>query len=150
MITVRPATINDARTIIEFQKKMALETENLVLDDNKITPGVISVFSEPAKGRYYVATDGGLVISSLLITTEWSDWRNAEVWWFQSVYVLPAYRRKGIFRAMYDYIKESAVKQKAAGLRLYVEPSNVAARRTYESLGMKCDHYVMYEWLTGN
>jgi ribosomal protein S18 acetylase RimI-like enzyme len=82
-----------------------------------------------------------------LITYEWSDWRNSNVWWFQSVYVLPDFRRTGIFRSMYLHIKNEADKQGVAGLRLYVETNNSRAQKTYEALGMKSGHYTMYEWL---
>lgn len=144
---IRKAIPEDADTIIDFQKKMAWETEQLVLDPQKINNGVQNVFLHPDKGLYWVAEKEGRVIASLLITYEWSDWRNADVWWFQSVYVLPEFRRTGIFRQMYGAIKEAAEKNHIAGLRLYVETNNTAARKTYEALGMSCEHYAMYEWL---
>lgn len=147
MITIREATSADSRAIIEFQKKMAWETEHLKLDNSKVTAGVEAVFRNPAKGRYYVADDGGKVIASLLITREWSDWRNIDIWWFQSVYVLPEYRRKGIFRMMFNVVKDAAIKENVGGLRLYVESNNLPARKTYEAMGMTCEHYTMYEWL---
>lgn len=147
-ITVRPATRNDAETIRDFQVAMAMETEQIVLNTGKVTPGVNRVFDEPSKGRYFVAEADGKVVASLLITYEWSDWRNADVWWFQSVYVIPAYRRKGVFRLMYRHIKETALNEGIAGLRLYVETSNTRAHRTYEAMGMDSTHYKMYEWLS--
>jgi GNAT superfamily N-acetyltransferase len=147
MITIRKATITDAPVIIDFQQKMAWETEGLVLNPETVRLGVNAVFGKLPCGQYWVAEDDGVVISSLLITYEWSDWRNSNVWWFQSVYVLPVYRRKGIFRAMYLRIKAEAGKQGIAGLRLYVEVNNYAAQQTYEALGMESKHYRMYEWL---
>ena len=126
---------------------MAWETEKCRLEDEKVNPGVKAVFENPGLGRYFVAESEGNVIASLLITYEWSDWRNANVWWFQSVYVEPGFRRKGIFRQMYGYIKDEAFKNGAAGLRLYVESENSAARSTYEAMGMTSEHYTMYEWL---
>ena len=96
---------------------------------------------------YYVADSGGQVVASLLITYEWSDWRNCNFWWFQSVYVLPDFRRQGIFRRMYNFIKEQAEEQDIAGLRLYVETNNLRARKTYESLGMSSEHYSFYQWM---
>jgi GNAT superfamily N-acetyltransferase len=147
MITIRKAIPEDAAAIIDFQQKMAMETEQLILDPKLVTPGVKEVFANSARGEYWVAEVDGIVIASLLITFEWSDWRNANVWWFQSVYVLPSFRRKGIFRSMYLYIKDEAEKQNVAGLRLYVETNNTAAQKTYESLGMRSEHYRMYEWL---
>jgi ribosomal protein S18 acetylase RimI-like enzyme len=107
----------------------------------------MAVFENPGHGQYWVAEDEGKVVASLLITYEWSDWRNANVWWFQSVYVLPEYRRSGIFRSMYLKIKEEGERQGIAGLRLYVETNNERARKTYEALGMQSEHYTMYEWL---
>ena len=147
MITIRKALVKDAPTIIEFQQKMAWETEHLTLVNEKISKGVNGVFADPSRGQYYVAESTGIIVASLLITYEWSDWRNANVWWFQSVYVLPEYRRTGVFRKMYSFIKDEADKNKVSGLRLYVESNNVNARKTYEALGMGSEHYTMYEWL---
>jgi len=147
MIKIRKANPEDASVIIDFQQKMAWETEQLKLVPEKIINGVKAVFNQPVKGHYWVADDDGKVIASLLITYEWSDWRNTDVWWIQSVYVLPEFRRKGVFRKMYSSIKDAAEKQGIAGLRLYVETNNTNAQKTYESLGMQCEHYRMYEWL---
>ncbi len=126
---------------------MAMETENLILDSATLTKGVMAVFTDKTKGQYYVAEDNKKVVASLMITYEWSDWRNASVWWFQSVYVIPEYRRKGVFRMMYDYIKKEGLKENIAGLRLYVEAENHRAQKTYEAMGMNGSHYKTYEWL---
>jgi ribosomal protein S18 acetylase RimI-like enzyme len=147
MMKIRKANPEDASVIIDFQQKMAWETEQLILLPEKINKGVKAVFDNPVKGQYWVSEEDGNVIASLLITYEWSDWRNTDVWWIQSVYVLPDFRRKGVFRKMYSNIKNEAEKQGIAGLRLYVETNNSSARQTYESLGMKSEHYRMYEWL---
>jgi GNAT superfamily N-acetyltransferase len=147
MITIRKAETGDSEKIISFQLAMALETEGLKLNESTLTEGVRGVFEDSSRGQYYVAESGGSVIASLLITYEWSDWRNTQVWWFQSVYVLPQFRRSGIFRSMYSHIREEAVRSGVGGLRLYVETNNLAARKTYEALGMSSDHYTMYEWL---
>ena len=104
-------------------------------------------FRQSDMGQYWVAEKKGILVASLLITYEWSDWRNTNVWWFQSVYVLPAFRRTGIFRSMYLYIMNEADKLGVAGLRLYVESNNSGAQKTYEALGMKSEHYTMYEWM---
>lgn len=112
-----------------------------------INKGVNAVFTEPSRGRYWVAENEDVIVASLLITFEWSDWRNCNVWWFQSVYVLPEFRRKGIFRSMYHHIKGEADKEGIPGLRLYVETNNFPAQNTYEALGMKSLHYKMYEWM---
>lgn len=150
MILIRRANPDDAKVIISFQQAMAMETELLKLDQTTLEAGVKSVFEDPSKGEYFVAENSGSVIASLLITYEWSDWRNSSVWWFQSVYVIPEYRRKGIFRMMYLFIKEEADRLGIAGLRLYVETNNSAAMRTYEAMGMTGEHYRMYEWLRRN
>jgi ribosomal protein S18 acetylase RimI-like enzyme len=147
MINIRKALVTDAPVITGFQLKMAWETEHKVLDTDTVTKGVYAVFADEAKGSYYVAEDKATVIASLLITYEWSDWRNCNVWWFQSVYVLPEYRRKGIFRNMYEHISNLAGSNDIGGLRLYVETNNVTARKTYESLGMSSGHYSFYEWM---
>jgi len=147
MISIRKARPEDASVIIDFQQKMAWETEHITLAPDLVTKGVNAVFNNSSHGQYWVAEENGVVITSLLITYEWSDWRNANVWWFQSVYVLPELRRKGIFRSMYSFIRDEAEKQNVAGLRLYVETNNSRAQKTYESLGMKSEHYKMYEWL---
>jgi GNAT superfamily N-acetyltransferase len=147
MITIRKAKHEDATVIIDFQQKMAWETEQITLVPEIVTKGVNSVFTNLSRGQYWVAEKEGNVVASMLITFEWSDWRNTNVWWFQSVYVLPLYRRTGIFRSMYLHIKNEADKQGVAGLRLYVETKNSRAKKTYEALGMKSEHYTMYEWL---
>jgi len=147
MITIRKAVPEDAGVIIDFQIKMALETEELKLDRSTVRNGVKAVFDDLSRGQYYVAENDGRVIASLLITYEWSDWRNRNVWWFQSVYVIPEFRRKGIFRKMYGFIRELAEKQDVAVLRLYVETKNTIARETYEALGMSSEHYAFYEWM---
>jgi GNAT superfamily N-acetyltransferase len=147
MIIVRTASPSDAPSITDFQQKMAWETEKMTLDPETVTKGVNAVFDDFSKGQYYVAEADGNVIASLLITFEWSDWRNCNVWWFQSVYVVPEYRRKGVFRKMYTFIRELAEKQGVAGLRLYVETRNSNAQKTYEALGMSSEHYSFYEWM---
>jgi GNAT superfamily N-acetyltransferase len=144
---IRKATPADASTIIDFQQKMAWETEQMHLVPEIISKGVNTVFSNRNLGQYWVTEENNIIIASLLITSEWSDWRNAKVWWFQSVYVLPQFRRTGIFRSLFQHIKDEAEKENIAGLRLYVETNNKAAQNTYEALGMECHHYKMYEWL---
>jgi ribosomal protein S18 acetylase RimI-like enzyme len=147
MTTIRIATPKDSAAIIDFQQKMAWETEKMTLVPEIIAKGVNAVFIDPSHGQYWVAEDTGVVVASLLITYEWSDWRNKIVWWIQSVYVLPAFRRKGIFRSMYIRIQYEADKQSVAGLRLYVETNNSRAQKTYEALGMTGKHYSMFEWM---
>ena len=146
-IKILEACKNDAEAIIDFQQKMAMETEGMVLDYIIISSGVNAVFEDPTKGKYYVAIADDKVVASLLITYEWSDWRNSYIWWFQSVYVLPEYRREGIFSRMYDFVKYKALSSNVAGLRLYVESNNSLAMKAYRAKGMNGDHYKLFEWL---
>ena len=142
---VRKATSDDLNSIVDFQLFMAKETEEILLDKKVVNEGVLSVLTDNLKGQYYVAEMDGKVISSLLTTFEWSDWRNGTVLWIQSVFVLPKFRRKGIYRSMYSFIKKEVLNnQKLKGIRLYADKSNYAA---YKTLGMSPDHYVTFEWL---
>ncbi len=145
---VRKAVLKDAQQIIRFQQAMALETEDIVLDPETVMHGVNAVFSDLAKGTYFIAEEDGEVIASLLTTFEWSDWRNGTVLWIQSVYVIPGFRRKGVYRALYLHIKHMVEQDKMLkGIRLYADKSNLTAQQVYEKLGMTADHYQLYEWL---
>jgi GNAT superfamily N-acetyltransferase len=147
MITIRKAKPEEMEVIVDFQQKMAWETEQIMLVPDVINKGVKAVFDKSSRGQYWIAEHDGRIIASLLITYEWSDWRNADVWWFQSVYVVPEYRRRGVFRMMYSHIRKLAEEQDVAGLRLYVETKNTRAQKTYEALGMSSEHYAFYEWM---
>lgn len=134
---------------------MALETEDLSLDRETVEAGVRAVFDDPALGRYWIAEasedlDGPdrTVVASLLVTPEWSDWRNGRVGWIQSVYVSPDARGRGVYRRMYETLQEQVRREPdLKGLRLYVDRRNEPAHRVYEALGMTREHYVLYEWL---
>ncbi|MDE0354074.1 MAG: GNAT family N-acetyltransferase [Deltaproteobacteria bacterium] len=150
-LRVRTATLADAERIAAFQQAMALETEGKMLDAVTLRQGIAAVFDAPEKGFYLVAvadTEGGAapVVASLLITYEWSDWRNATFWWIQSVYVDAGWRRRGVYRAMYGHVLSLAdTGGDVCGIRLYVERTNAVAQRTYDSLGMHKSHYDLYE-----
>ena len=145
---VRRANIQDHSAIVEFQLAMAHETEGIELDKPTVEKGVEAVLTDSNKGNYYVAEIDGKVASSLLTTFEWSDWRNGTVLWIQSVYVRPEFRRKGVYRSMYSYLKETVEQtDKLKGIRLYADKTNLPAQKTYETLGMNQDHYVTFEWL---
>jgi len=147
-IHVRPAARHDHATIVAFQCRMAHETENLTLDESAVETGVRTVLDDPARGRYWVADLGGQVIGCLLTLPEWSDWRNGTVLWIHSVYVRPEFRRRGVFRALYRHVAGIVeADDSLKGLRLYVDRRNLAARKTYEALGMDGEHYQLYEWL---
>ena len=143
---VRVATAGDSDAFVRFNRAMALETENKKLPEGTVTSGVQSVFDNPARGFYVVAESSGEIVAALMVTFEWSDWRNADFWWIQSVYVTPEYRRKGIYRKLYEFVRERArADGGVCGFRLYVEKKNVSAQRVYESLGMSKSDYLMYE-----
>ena len=145
-VTVREATPRDRSHIVGFQQEMALETEGKSLDGELLDRGVASVFQSRDKGFYVVAESDDQIVGGLLITYEWSDWRNANFWWIQSVYVDAAWRRRGVYRAMHAYIHEIASsRDDICGIRLYVDRDNQVAQRTYDSLGMSRSHYDMYE-----
>jgi GNAT superfamily N-acetyltransferase len=147
-LEVRPAAAPDAAAIAEFQLRMARETEGLELDRDTLTQGVAGVFADPSRGTYWVAASGGRVLASLLVTCEWSDWRNGTVWWIHSVYVLPEARGRGVFRRLYEDLRRRVEETPGLkGLRLYVERSNRAAQEVYERLGMTKEHYELFEWL---
>ncbi len=145
---IREANANDISSIIDFQLKMALETENLNLNKKVLTEGVHKIFKDPSKGKYFVAEINEKVIGSTMITYEWSDWRNGTVIWLQSVYILPEYRGQKIFSWIYKHIKQIAEQDTSiAGIRLYVDKTNQHAQSVYQTLGMNGDHYATYEWM---
>lgn len=146
MIKISEAGREHQNDIVDFQLKMAKETENLLLDKHTVAKGVDAVFDDPAKGRYYIAENNGQAIASLLTTYEWSDWRNGKVIWLQSVFVIPEFRRKGIFRQMYSYIKNYVEQtENLCGIRLYVDKTNEKAQKVYANIGMDGNHYRLFE-----
>lgn len=144
-LQIRPATRADLPALVDWNAAMARETEGKTLDRAVLARGVAAVFDEPRRGFYLVAERAGAAVGGLLVTYEWSDWRCGDFWWIQSVYVEPAARRGGVFRALYAEVERRARAAGAAGLRLYVETENRRAQATYEGLGMARCHYFMYE-----
>ena len=142
---IRSATPDDASIIADFNIRMAIETEKLALDPSIIFPGVRAVFVDPSRGQYFVAEIRGSVVGCLMITHEWSDWRNGDIWWIQSVYVHADFRRKGVFGALYRHVEQVARAAGAVGLRLYMEEENASAQATYERMGMRLTHYRVLE-----
>lgn len=148
MMQIKLANEEDRFLIARFQIKMAKETEDLSLDNEIVNNGVMSVFQDPHKGKYIVAEINDKIVASLLLTYEWSDWRNSLVLWIQSVYVLPEMRGKGIFRNLYKYVKKIAAEDKnVSGIRLYVNKSNKKAMGVYNAIGMNGEHYKVFEWM---
>jgi GNAT superfamily N-acetyltransferase len=146
-ITVRDADGRDLASIVDFNRRLALETEDKVLDLATLTAGVHHGFAHPELCRYFVAEVDGRVVGPTMVTFELTDWRNGVLWWLQSVYVESEFRRAGVFRALYRYIAERARNdQDARGLRLYVHRDNQRAMRTYEAMGMAKSAYHVYEF----
>src|SRR5262249_38533932 len=134
---VRDARPDDRDVIADFNARLALETESKVLDPAVLAAGVAVALADPDRLRYWVADTGGQVGGEAAVTREWSDWRNGWLWWLQSVYIHPDWRRRGIFRSLYDHIRKTADSQgDVIGLRLYVEQGNDRAQRTYRAMGM--------------
>lgn len=124
-----------------------METEGITLSHATAVRGVNAVFDDPAKGFYLVAQEQGEVVGSLLITFEWSDWRNGQIAWIQSVFVDPAHRGKGIYKTLYREVQRLSDERKWVGIRLYVERNNRRAKQVYAGLGMRGDHYEVMEWM---
>lgn len=142
---VRSARPDDAALIAGFNLAMARETERRELDPPTVARGVAAVLADDAHGFYLLAELDGAVAGALLVTYEWSDWRNARMWWIQSVYVVPAARRLGVYRALHAHVCAQARTHGACGLRLYVEKDNRAAQHVYRCMGMQASHYHIYE-----
>jgi len=150
-ITIRMGTPEDADTIADFSIKLAWESEDIKLDPATVTKGVHALFENPQYGFYIVAEQAGIILGGLMITYEFSDWRNGVIWWVQSVYVRPEFRRQGILKNLFAFIREKARQQgNVCGFRLYVEENNHNALAGYERVGMKKTGYDMYEDLLQN
>jgi ribosomal protein S18 acetylase RimI-like enzyme len=144
---IRKATKEDIPVIAEFQQKMADETEKLKLDGNILLQGVGNVINDPSRGFYLLAVDQERIVGSMLLTPEWSDWRNSLFLWIQSLYVIPEYRKRGVFRMMYEHVRDMVQSShEYAGLKLYVDRENTPAQAVYRKVGMKDSHYYLFEW----
>lgn len=137
--------VGDIDSIVRFQADMAMESEGTRLDLEKVTKGVTAAMNDDAKGIYWVAKTDGKTIGSLMLTREWSDWNNEWYWWIQSVYVVPEYRKHGVYKAMYTTLKEEGRESNVSQIRLYVDKTNHPAQKVYQRLGMHESHYLMYE-----
>ena len=142
-LQVRAARSEDLSSIVDANRRLASETEDLPLEPTVLEAGVRKVLSDPAKGFYLIGTVDGVFAGQLMITYEWSDWRNGCIWWIQSVYVLPEFRRLGVFKQLYRRAEQMARDAGAVGLRLYVERHNSAAQETYQRLGMIMTPYLV-------
>jgi len=145
-ITIREAGLADLPVIADFNIELARESEGLPLEAARVRAGVAAILQDRAKGVYYVAEAGGAVVGQTMITYEWSDWRNGNIWWIQSVYVKPELRRAGVFRALFNHVRGLAqAQQDVCSLRLYVHGDNVRACQSYERLGMTRTRYEVFE-----
>jgi len=143
---IRRAQKEDIDALIGFNVAMALETEGKNLPTGTLRKGVEALFDDPKKGFYLVAEEDGPPVGGLMVTFEWSDWRNAWFWWIQSVYIMPEARGKHIYSQLYEFVKvEAKAAGNVCGFRLYVEKENAHAQRVYQKLGMEETYYLMYE-----
>lgn len=142
---LRKATATDINTLAQHNNMMAQETENKSLDLPTVQKGVKAVIDDPMKGFYLLVDIDGQIAANLMITYEWSDWRNSNIWWVQSVYVQQQHRRKGLYKMLYNEIKRLAKQEGIGVIRLYVEQENTVAQKTYSNLGMQHSYYQLYE-----
>jgi ribosomal protein S18 acetylase RimI-like enzyme len=150
LLNIRPAKLEDAARIASFSAAMALETEGRRLDLDRLHDGTIAVLNSPDRGFFMVAeleqADDRRLLGQLMITYEWSDWRNGAFWWIQSVYVDPAWRRQSVFRRMHETVMATAkTSPNVCGVRLYVEGSNSAAQAVYRKVGLTPSSYAIFE-----
>ena len=144
-VIIRPGEIADAQAIADGNVKMAWETEHLRLDPATVLAGVRAALADAGKARYFIAEVDGAVVAQLMLTHEWSDWRNGDIWWIESVYVTEQHRGRGVFGLLYRHVAEAAKRDGVVGLRLYVEKDNAAAQKIYAKLGMSITNYLVME-----
>jgi GNAT superfamily N-acetyltransferase len=144
-LSIRTAVAGDLEALVAGNVALADESEHVRLDEDTLRHGIRALLDSRAPGRYWVAELEGRVVGQLLITFEWSDWRNRMVWWVQSVYVVPDARGRGVFRALYETARREAEAAGAGGLRLYVDTTNARAQAVYAALGMNGGHYRVFE-----
>jgi GNAT superfamily N-acetyltransferase len=145
-LVIRRAGPGDTDLVVDFNRRLAEESEGKKLDTTLLTAGVAQALADPQKGLYFLASDSGRVIGQMMITTEWSDWRNGWFWWIQSVYVRAEARRQGVFRSLFEHVHQAAQRDSSViGLRLYVDRGNHAAQETYRHMGMTETEYFVLE-----
>ncbi len=142
---IRRAGLADLTTVVEFNARLAEESEGVCLDRERLRSGVEALLRDESRGFYLLAESDDGVMGQLALTFEWSDWRNGVFWWLQSVYVCPGFRRRGVLRALYERVLELARSQSVCGVRLYVEKNNVSAQEAYRRLGFAQAVFDMYE-----
>jgi GNAT superfamily N-acetyltransferase len=143
---IREATAADTEIIAEFNARLAEETEDLILERECLSAGVAALFADPARGTYFLAEVDGEIAGQIMITHEWSDWRNGDLWWIQSVYVAEKFRQAGVFKALFNHVRSLADSRKdVSGIRLYMDSDNERARQVYKRLGFKETNYEVLE-----
>jgi len=143
---IRRGKLDDLDVIAKYNIDLAGESEGLILEEHTAREGALQALRDESRGSYFVAEEGGKIIGQLMLTKEWSDWRNGWIWWIQSVYVKPEFREKGVFRALYEYVKEVAKNaEDVVGIRLYAYKDNKRAHKVYESLGMTGGDNIVFE-----
>lgn len=150
-VRIREATPEDLDQIVRFNSALAAETEDTTLNQEHLVVGVREALADTNRCQYYLAEIDGTIVGQTMFTTEWSDWRNGYFWWIQSVYIDTAYRRRGIFRLLYEHIRNKAkLRSEVCGIRLYVHKENLRAIETYRRMGMILTHYLVCEetWST--
>ena len=145
MIQYRRATIQDLKFLVDGNRFIAEETEGVELSEAKLSPGISAILEDDNKGIYWVATLEDQVIGQILVTYEWSDWRNGQIWWIQSVYVWPNARRQGVFKALLDHVTHEARNHSVIEFRLYADMRNQRAHSTYMNQGFTTGHYQVFE-----
>ena len=145
-LNVRRANVHVMDVLVEFNAAMALESEGKSLDRRRLRDGVAALLNEDGRGFYLVAKAEGRVVGQLMVTYEWSDWRNAHFWWIQSVYVAADWRRRGVYRSLHEHVlAEARLRGDVCGVRLYVDRDNHVAQQVYSNLGMDRSHYDLFE-----
>ena len=143
---IRRGDMDDLDDLVRFQVAMAAESEDKGLNADILRAGITHLISRPLEGFYLVAEADGKAAGSLMVTFEWSDWRNGRFWWIQSVYVDPTFRRRGIYSALHQHVRDAAIADpESCGLRLYVDTTNARAQAVYAALGMNGGHYRVFE-----
>ncbi|MFH1101812.1 MAG: GNAT family N-acetyltransferase [Methanobacteriota archaeon] len=142
---IRKASRNDAQAIAVQNVLLAQESENISLEHDTVLKGVQAILADPKKGFYVIAEEKNMIIGQLMITFEWSDWKNAPIWWIQSVYVQKNWRKKGVFTQLLQYVQQKAREKHVAMFRLYVHKNNNAAQKVYQQFGLEKQPYVFYQ-----
>ena len=144
-MNITKATFEDAKSIANNNVSMAHESEGIEISYEETLKAVHNLLNKPSQGFYFLVKEGSEIVAQLMITFEWSDWRNQVIWWIQSVYVTPNFRKKGLFSLLYNEVKKLAQNENVNILRLYVHEKNKAAISVYEKIGMKRKQYLIYE-----